>query len=300
MIQTVTVTNHRGENLELDLRNPWASGVAVRSISGLGPPQATINMTELSTVDGSVFNSARAQSRTIDMDLIMIDHSTIEDSRHIIYKYFPIKKPITLTIKTDTREVYTTGYVESNIPEIFSDFESTMVTIQCADPYFYSLDDNVTYLNEITGGFEFPFTNPVETYSLKFGELSSGDATNIYYDGETPVGINIELHFTGSVNTIRIYNITSDQELLIDTDKIQALTGSGLQDGDLIKISTITGKKSIILNRNGVLYNILSCISRNTKWIQLEPGDNIFVYSALSGVNNMLITVTNKELYEGV
>ena len=300
MIQTVTITNHRGENLELDLRNPWASGVAVRSIDGLGPPQATINMTELSTTDGSVFNSARAQARTIDFDLIMIDKPTIEDSRHILYRYFPVKKPITITVKTDRREVYTTGYVESNIPEIFSDFEGAMIAVRCADPYFYSIDNTVTYLNAVAGGFEFPFNNPVNTSSLKFGELSSGDPTNIFYDGETSVGVNIEIHFTGPVNTLRIYNITSDQELLIDTDKVATLTGSGIQAGDLIKISTITGRKSIILNRNGTIYNILSCLSRDTRWIQLEPGDNIFVYSALAGVNNMLITITNKELYEGV
>lgn len=300
MIQTVTIVNHRGESLELDLRDPWKSGIAIRSIDGLGPPRATINMTELSTVDGSVFNSARVSSRIIDVQLIMLENPMIEDTRHLIYRYFPVKKEVKIIVKTDRREVYTTGYVESNIPDIFSNMEGASIAITCADPYFYSLDDNVTYLNAVAGGFEFPFTNPVNTYSLKFGNLSSGDPTNIYYDGETAVGINIEIHFTGPVNTLRIYNITSDQELLIDTAQLSSITGTPIQAGDVIKICTIPGKKSIILNRNGTIYNILSALSRNTRWIQLEPGDNVFVYSAVAGVNNMLITITNKELYEGV
>lgn len=300
MIRSVKIENHRGETLDLDLFNPWASGIAIRNIEGLGPPQAVINMTELSTVDGSVFNSSRAQSRTIDLDFILVEKPTIESSRHIVYKYFPIKKPITIYVTTDEREVYTTGYVESVIPTIFSDMEGVQITVRCPDPYFYSLSNNVTYLNAVLGGFEFPFTNPVNTYSLKFGEMSSGDATNIFYNGETSIGIDIEIHFIGPVNTIRLYNMTTNQELLIDTARISEIVGSPIRDGDLIKVNTKTGKKSIILNRNGTIYNILSCLSRDTRWIQLERGDNVFVYSAVSGVNNLLITITNKELFEGV
>lgn len=300
MIQTVTFTNHKDESLEIDLRNPWPAGLAIMSMTGLGPPGANINMTELSTVDGSVFNSARVPKRNIVIQFAILDHDTIEEARHMIYRYFPIKKPVTVTIKTDTREVYTIGYVEMNEPEIFSNFETAQVSLVCADPYFYSVENTVTYLNAIAGGFEFPFTNPVNTNSLKFGELSSGDPTDIYYEGETPVGVEIEIHFSGAVRSIRLYNITSDQEILIDTDRVAAISGNSIQDGDIIKINTIAGHKSVILNRGGNIFNILSCLSRDTRWIQLEHGDNIFVYSAQAGVNNMLITVFNKELYEGV
>ena len=45
MIKAVTVTNHLGESLTMDLMQPEGSGFTVRSISGLGPVKATVNVT---------------------------------------------------------------------------------------------------------------------------------------------------------------------------------------------------------------------------------------------------------------
>ena len=62
MIQSVTVTNPKGESLKLVLRAPESSGLIIQEISGLGPSKANINSTELATMDGSIFASARALS----------------------------------------------------------------------------------------------------------------------------------------------------------------------------------------------------------------------------------------------
>lgn len=299
MIKSITVTNYQGETINIDLRKPWETGLAVANIDGLNPPKAHINSTELSSTDGSVFNSARITERNIIAQFILVDKNTIEQARHILYRYFPIKRPVRFEVHTDERDVYTIGYVESNTPVIFSNMQAASISIICPDPWLYSVDDILTSLNDPVGGFEFPFENPLGTQSLVFSELSTSGPVNIVYEGDSPVGVDIDIRATGQVGDIRLYNMRTDQEMLIDVSKIAAKTGSGIVSGDSIHICTITGQKSITLTRAGVTYNILSCLSRDTKWIQLEKGDNIIVYSA-SGIQNAQIYVTNKMLYEGI
>ena len=95
MIRAVTVTNYLGESKRFELAFPEESGFAVQSISGLGPSKADINTTEISTNDGSLYNSARVNSRNIVMSLKLMFNPQIEDTRHDSYKYFPIKKRVT-------------------------------------------------------------------------------------------------------------------------------------------------------------------------------------------------------------
>ena len=65
-------------------------------------------------------------------------------------------------------------------------------------------------------------------------------------------------------------------------------------------INTSKGDKSITLIREGVSYNILNCLDKNTDWFTLAKGDNIFAFTADSGVTNLQFRIENKVIYEGV
>lgn len=128
MIKSFTVTNYLGDSLKLDLRRPELSGFLVKSVSGLGPSKTNISTTESSTNDGALFNSARLAPRNIVFELVFVESANledIEDVRQKVLQYFPAKKNIELLIETDNRTVKTTGYVESNEPNIFSSQEGT-------------------------------------------------------------------------------------------------------------------------------------------------------------------------------
>lgn len=90
MIRSVTITNPQGESLVLELAHPELSGLAVESITGLGPSKVNIGSSELATMDGSIFASARAQERNVVFTLIMLPIPDIETARQKTYKYFPI------------------------------------------------------------------------------------------------------------------------------------------------------------------------------------------------------------------
>lgn len=162
MIKSVTVINHLNEKLKLELMRPEKSGFAVTKIEGLGPVKADIHTVEVSSRDGSSYNSARANQRNIVVYLKFLFQNSIEDVRHKSYRYFPVKKPITLIFETDNRTLGIDGYVEANDPDIFSNSEGAQISIICPNPYFYSAGTNgsntVTFYG-IEPEFEFPFSN---------------------------------------------------------------------------------------------------------------------------------------------
>lgn len=301
MIHSVTLTNYLGESVTLELRFPEKSGFLVREITGLEPPKADINTTEILTSDGSFFNSARLNSRNIVLVLVLLENPTIELSRLNTYKYFPVKQLVTLIFQTDNRLCRITGYVESNEPSIFTEQQETTISIVCPYPYFYEVNDQSSIFSGIDSLFEFPFWNDsLSSNLLVFGTLSQNMNSSIYYSGDAPIGIRIYIHALGSVSNPRIINLENREIMKINTNFLTALTGQGIIEGDNIIISTVIGSKYVHLERNGVVYNILSCLEKGASWFQLERGINNFMYLADSGVQNLEFRIENSVIYEGL
>lgn len=305
MIKSFTIINYLNQSINLDLANPESSGFLIKSVSGLGPVKANINTTEIVTNDGSLYNSARLSERNIVFQFIFVDASSeenIEDIRQKSYKYFPTKKYITIAVETDNRYVYTTGYVESNEPDIFSSQEGAQISIICPDPYFYSAgDDEITDFYSVEPMFEFPFSNEslVEPL-LIFGEIKTNTEGVVVYNGDAEIGMMIYLHAIGDASNITIYNIVTRQTMFINTDKIRQLTGVGIGARDDIIVNTCRGNKGINLLRDGEYYNILNCLDKNTDWFTLSKGENLFAFTAESGIENLQIKIENKMAYEGI
>lgn len=301
MIKSITVTNHLGESIKLELARPELSGFMVISVTGLGPAKANVNTTDVATTDGSIFNSTRVTNRNIVFTLRYMWKDSIEDSRQMSYKYFPIGKKVKLLVETDNRASEIEGYVESNEPDIFSETEGTDISIICPYPFFNSTSNRVTTFGSVESMFEFPFSNESLTEPLLvFSEIRKNPDRNIVYYGDTDTGVLISLRAHGEASNISIYNVTHREMMRIDTTKIEAITGSGIVDKDEIVISTVHGNKSAVLIRQGVTTNILNAIDRDSSWFKLRKGTNVFSYVAESGQEDLELVIENKTLYEGV
>lgn len=172
MLKSVTITNYRGESVVYKIEGVDVNdnnGLLITSIDGLGPVKADINMTKLVTSDGSIFNSARLEPRNIVIEARFTNATSIEDARQMSYKFFPIKKPLTIRVETDNRIAETTGYVESNEPNIFSDESDVQISILCESAFFYSPDKDVTVFSGVEPKFEFVYEN-------EFSEVQRGTA----------------------------------------------------------------------------------------------------------------------------
>lgn len=302
MIKTVTAINYLREEVKIKLSDMSPShGLIITDMSGLGPPKANINTTTISSGDGSIYNSARLDDRNITIKLLFVDAPSIEAARQNTYRYFPVKKPITLKIDTDNRSVYTVGYVESNEPTIFSDKESCQISIICPDSHFYSNALNETVFYRIEPDFEFPFSNEsLSENLLNFGNIMINKARNIYYDGDDEIGIVIKIHALGDISDITIWNTKTKEKMKIYADKLKTITGSALKNGDDIIINTEDGYKSVKLLREGKYTNIINCIDRFSDWFKLSKGSNTMAFEADDGNNNIVFKIENKISYEGI
>lgn len=303
MIKSITVTNHVNDTIVLELTRPEKSGFIVKSIDGLGPVKADIGITEVITNDGGIFNSARTTKRNIVMHLqfMRTDDESIEDIRQKSYKYFPLKKCVTITIETDNRTLKTEGYVESNEPDIWSKNEGCDISIICPDPYLYSTEVKETVFSGVNPIFTFPFEN--ESLTDQLIEISSIEVLQeqvVTYEGDSNIGILISIHAIGNASNITIYNTGTREQMGIDTNKLEVLTGTGIVDGDTIYINTKKNHKSVILLRNGIETNILNCLKKGSKWFTLSKGDNIFAYAAEEGRANLQFSIKNEVVYDGV
>lgn len=301
MIKSVTVTNYVGDTIKLELARPELSGFAITSITGLGPGKANIITTEITTTDGGIFNSARLSSRNIVLSIKYLWKQTIEESRHLSYKYFPLKKKVKLLFETDTRTAEIEGYVESNDPMIFSNSEGTDISIICPNPYFYSVEKNITVFSGIEPMFEFPFSNEsVDEPLLIMSEIQKYSEKSIFYDGDAETGMIITIHALDAASKIVVYNSNTREFMRIDTDKLNTFTGSGIVADDTIIINTNPGSKSMILKRNDKTTNILNCLTRDSNWLYLSKGENVFTYTAETGFNNLNFSIENRIVYEGI
>lgn len=328
MIQSVTITNYLGsinDNLakktnqntvHIKLRDPEPShGMLIESITGLGPVKATINRTQLATVDGSKYNSAKLEERNIVMTIIFKEAKTIEDVRLLTYKYFPIKRKIIFSIKTEKRDARIVGYIESNEPDIFSPNEKAQISIICPDPYFYSNElvnsPHVITFSGLESEFEFPFSNESLSEDLiELGRITQVVTKSFSYDGDQEIGVNMTINYLENVDTdFLIYHWknsynpnepTLQSMFLIKIEKLQALMGTTFLSGDSVVIDTTRGNEKIVLVRNAVEYNILNTVTRDSDWFQLAKGLNEFIFTAYGNESKLKFRVENYVIYEGV
>lgn len=310
MIKSVTAVNFKGESIKMDLFHPESSGFIIIKIDGIGPGKATVTKNDSKVYDGGTITSARLPSRNIKMEIEFLWVNSIEDVRHKSYKYFPLKKPITLIFETDTRTVEIEGVVESNEPDIFSSEESTNISIICPDPYFYASGDNARSKTDFSGinpMFEIPSDTGYSNESLTdaLTEISTvfvQSERGIMNYGEVDIGVVISIKPLAIVKgVLTISNITLGQNMSFDLNKIKTITENDFHIGDELVINTLRGKKSVTLVREGKNYNALSCIDTRTDWIHLTSGENTFTYYLDGdGIEDLQFSVTNSILYEGV
>lgn len=300
-MKSLTVVNYLNERLTLPFSDKNDTGFIITKIDGLDPSKASINVTELATNDGGLFNSSRIRPRNVTLTGVLLEAPTIEEVRLKIYKYFPIKRKVTLIIETEQRLSELVGYVEDCNVEIFNKKCTASITLVCPDPNIYALKSEHTLFYGIEPAFEFPFSNESLTEPLlAFGYIRNDLTKSVVYDGDTETGVTINMYATGDVQNVTIYNVNTRGTMRINTTKLQALTGSGIIAGDEIIINTVIGKKSIDLLRGGVYTNILNTLDRDAEWFQLAKGDNIFAYVAESGGSNLTFNISNRLVYEGV
>ena len=305
MIKSVTIVNSFGEDITINLGEVEPEhGLSITGIEGLGPTKVDVHMSDLATQDGSIWNNSRASKRNIILHLQFIYANSIEDVRQLTYKYFPLKRKVTFHIETDNRIAEAYGYIESNEPDIFAQEETASISILCESPWWFDAGINgIQEMNfaDIVSLFEFEFEDPdSESPTLEFSSIEIKRENHVEYRGEVETGIVMSMYATGPFTNPIIYNNLTREAFKIDTTKVASIVGSAVKAGDEIQISTVTNDKYIKLIRDGKEYNILNALDKDVDWLTMEPGENVFSYTADTGELNIMFKILAQVLYTGV
>lgn len=275
--------SERGGKIELTNNDAYV----IKSIDGLDPPDALLNLYKVAGVDGTSYNSATLDNRQIILTIAINDPA--EDNRNALYKYFQAKRPSRLYFSDDTKEVYAEGYVQNITIPLFEQKQLFQVTMICNDPYLhYATPLEYSFGDGTEGLFEFPFSIP--SGGIEFSVAESGhDFIVNNPDGEC--GLIIKFLASGSVSNPRLYHGDSDEFIGVTTS---------MQSGDEIVINTRVGAKSIQRIRGTSVTNLISSRMSGSSWIRLFQGDNSFSLSATSGSSKLTCIIQIDGEIEGV
>ena len=277
------VINDKGNELVLS-NNPLYT---VYKISGLNPPQATVNSSVNTTTDGSSINSVRLENRNIV--IYMTINGNVEANRINLYKYFPTKKTVTLYFSNGSRDVYIEGVVELIECDLFANKQVAQISLICPNPYFKDIDNIISNFTSTQSLFEFPFS--IEKSGTEISTLSTNLRKSIINVGDVETGTVISLFATGTVVNPVIYDVTKKTHIALNFT---------MSPSDMIVINTNVGKKSITLTRAGETTNAMGYMQPDSTWFVLESGDNVFTYACESGDSNLQLSFTTDILYSGV
>ena len=277
------IKNQNGDILNLTENNAYD----VLKVEGLNPPPASLNYSEISNYDGSIYNSGRLENRNIVLTIKI--HNPAEENRIALYKYFQMKKVVRIYYENNTRSVYIDGRIETFECDYFSINETVQISIICNDPYWK--EDQITEIefSRVISLFEFPMDIPPE--GIEFSRIETLLSTFIN-NSEIETGVTIE--FRANTNHIlnpKFINRTTQEffKVIFDMNK-----------SDVIRINTRRGNKSVTLIRNGIETNIINNMVRGSSWIQLAPGTNELSYECDEGAENLSVYLSTYKCYEGV
>ena len=217
MIRSITIRNHLGNSVKLELTRPDLSGFIIKSIDGLGPTKANINTTDIATNDGSIFNSSRLDKRniTLNLEFFQTDTESIEDIRQKTYKYFPINQQVYMTVETDNHTLETEGYQNGNpFFVLYKDIDQYKnETVPEEDMY---IQDGTKFIHLLDSDFFEPTGDPEDDYAFmeencfvkvdEETEYFDPDIPNVYYMrltdyyNKTEYKIDDSLHYVKDPN----------------------------------------------------------------------------------------------------
>lgn len=259
------------------------------AIEGLNPPDATINTNKSALLDGEKFNSSKVNMRILNLAFVIEDNPA--ENRLKIYKVLKSKQYVKVYFKTDERDVYIEGYVNS-MPIGYFDMKQTVtVSIVCPQPYWRDIETIINDLNTIVPNFHSPFYSTAEPM-IVFSYISNTPSVTVENKGDIDTGMIIELYARNAISNPKIYNYDTQEYIGLSFD---------MQPLDLIRIDTREQHKTAVLIRSGVESSVFNSVIQGSTWLQLPAEGATFVYEVETGLTaDLNVSFNHQNLFEGV
>lgn len=275
--------NETGQQIDF---SQTANRFMFAKIEGLNPPVGTISTSSYAGMDGSYLNNAFIEKRNVVIPFEMRGFG-VEKRRHELYKVVMPSRYIKIYYSTKNISVYAEGIVETCEMENFETLTKGQISIICPDIYWYSTETQIAEYSRITGAFHFIFPDNDEPFPI--GKYNTQNIMTIVNDGDE-VGFTLEIS-GGPAKNPTIYNAVTDEYMQILGE---------IKEGDIITITTKTGNKTVTLEREGVVTNIINRLVSGSTWLTLRPGENKFYVHASDGLSELKVRLIHRNAYLGV
>ena len=281
------IENEKGQQLRLTNNE---GRYVIDKIEGLTPPTAEISIYD-NIGDGAEFKYERTGKRNIVINMYIT--GDVEENRIALYNYVKNGKYIKLYFKNGRRNVWIAGYVETLEIDNFTMNTTCQISVLCPDPWWKDVLETINNIDTVKGNFYFPFyrvePEPFSTYE----KIQILNLTN---KGDVSSGMTIELTATGEVVNPIIYNRETSEYIGIGDETHRFM----LLPNQRLVITTHPGNKKIVIVDESFEINVFNYLREGSKFLQVEPGDNVFTYGAESGNEFVQIQFKYYSEYEGV
>lgn len=283
--------NSRGDTINLtDNAYFWLTNVD-------GQTQGNTDLVTLDygVYDGDIINNVKAQPRTVVLDLKVKTGVNVEEAKRYLFNAVKLKKQGTLEWTQKNRTVALNGVVESIEMPRWENGITLQLSLHCEQPFWEELEEIASRINNTIALHYFTGDpNDMLYFTADGAPFSKYDIVRtrtVHNDGDVEVGMDIEVLAYGTcTNPI----ITRDDGAFLGIGDGTGARQVVMQEGDVVRISTHKGKKSITLN--GV--SILGKVKPLSTWLQLEAGDNVLaINSDDDSTNNVSFTLTYKRRF---
>lgn len=287
--ERIIYINERGESIEFSARSIFHVNIK-KDVKGLTDIHAQIFSIHSQGQDGDTLIGTRIRSRDIEIVGNIKARGKTEIHRHrrnlkrvlnpnytgtLIYEIGDIRRFIDCTVESmpDDREPI---------------FEEFTIQLFCADPYYRDEFETQNDIASWLGAFKFPEPAGLELDDEKGWEVEYREPSrikNVVNEGDSRVGMLAIFRSVppgDGVTNPSILNIETGEFIRIETTLIA---------GDTLTVNTRFGEKSVTLNRGGIESDAFVYLDIDSKYLQLEPGDNLLRYDAATNIDSMHVTI---------
>lgn len=274
---------------------------------GLNPPNATLFLRDAVGMDGQPFESSKIGTRAVTLTIHILGDD-VAGNRLYLYKFFRTKRWCKIRYKNKYREVYFTGYVESNELNQFTEDQTMQVSIVCPDPFLYGIDEIKIDGSNIVYDFTFPFSagakgiieGTITDDPVTIGSIYRTDNIEIDYQGDETSGLEIIISNIGKTRRMPvIFNDLNGEffafnELPANESWLELRINSN-EGYEAITLTKLVNQTRVMVN--GIIYK-----TRDSKWtaLKLNPGYNQFTYYLFDEEQKTHIYLTYRNKYEAV
>lgn len=264
-------------------------------VEGMTRATNSISSVVVGGVDGDDANNTQTQPRPIILSLQIREGANVEDAKREILRVVKSKQRGSLVWEQNNKTLTITGVVEAVEMPRFTKGVVMQISLHCEQPYWEDIDYIVRQIDEAIRLHYFTAIEGDMLYfpesGIPFGEYDVSRTITLHNAGDVAVGMEIEILAYKTVTNPIIYDTDGNFFGVGYGNGIKKVT---MQEGDIIRITTHKGKKSVTMNGT----SILGRIKPNSTWLQMQAGDNTFsIDSDESAVDNMTFSLVYKQRF---